>query len=252
MTIKEFLQKQSLDSKVEKKIQFTDMYGIVWIFSDSNNLNNEFWLDLLSSMPCAVHMQNDNQQVVFDLNMKHLYPDATTTVDEVYNLPAKKATREDSPVYQYLEAYSESKPSVLFERQIYFERDNGRDNGCFGRTSVITACPIDYSDAVKGPFSHLFFDEATLRSDNVLIITLRTSARERFVSRDSEHEQPADLSVKCESEASGLAIQILLIILAFFSLKMAMSYAAGSILSVMWGVCCVLAVCATIIYSPNF
>ena len=181
MTIKQFLEKQPLDSDTILRFQFTDRYDVGW---NHNTAKSSLKDRLIENFSC--HLQRDEGEpglYIFNLNLNKIPKNLFTTFFEIYEQPAHKSEGGNVTVREYLNElqkhYSkERQPRVFFRQKIFMKTFNEKDvHGQWRRFATQNAVSLE--EAINGPFSHLFVDNVDAKDDTVFV-DLVTTAEKRL------------------------------------------------------------------------
>ena len=200
MTIKQFLEKQTLNSGAKLRFRFTDQQGINWSYeAPASHLTEKVRLfayfhrnakmvaqgQNILNFPCDLKC-NEGNSYTFDLDLNKIPEDLFTTFSEIYEHPIKNEGKNIT-VQEYLQEMQKrrnkkNQPKIFFRQRIFMSNSDDREN----TYSFITQNAASLDEAVNGPFSNLSVYGVSLRpKDDALVIELATTATEK------EQEQEA-------------------------------------------------------------
>ena len=185
MTIKQFLEKQTLTSSAKLRFQFTDQQGINW---SSEAPASRFEGKLIENFPCDLK-RKENNLFTFNLDLNEIPEGLFTTFSEIYEQAAKKSDEENITVQEYLQELEKgsdegTNPKVFFYQKILIKDSNGREN----IYSFATQNAVSLKEAVNSPLSHLFVDNVDAKDDTVFV-NLVTTAEEITMRIQQEEQQ---------------------------------------------------------------
>lgn len=185
MTIKQFLEKQTLTSSAKLRFQFTDQQGINW---RSEAPASRFEGELIENFPCDLK-RKENNLFTFNLDLNEIPEGLFTTFSEIYEQAAKKSDEENITVQEYLQELEKgsdegTNPKVFFYQKILIKDSNGREN----IYSFATQNAVSLKEAVNSPLSHLFVDNVDAKDDTVFV-NLVTTAEEITMRIQQEEQQ---------------------------------------------------------------
>ena len=174
MTIKQFLEKQTLNSGAKLRFQFTDQQSINW-----SSPASRFEGELIENFPCDLR-RKENNFFTFNLDLNKIPEDLFTTFSEIYELPAKKSDEENITVQEYLQEFEKefdegTNPKVFFYQKILIKDSNGREN----IYSFTTQNAVSLEEAVNGSASHLFVDNVETRDDTIFVNLITTAEKKK-------------------------------------------------------------------------
>lgn len=198
MTIKQFLEKQPLDSDTILRFQFTDRYDVGW---NHNTAKSSLKDRLIENFSCDLQRDEGEPGLyIFNLNLNKIPKNLFTTFFEIYEQPAHKSEGGNVTVREYLNElqkhYSkERQPRVFFRQKIFMKTFNEKDvHGKWRRFATQNAVSLE--EAINGPFSHLFVDNVDAKDDTIFV-DLVTTAEKRL----EELEQQRTYREKAQEEA---------------------------------------------------
>ena len=182
MTIKQFLEKQTLTSSAKLRFQFTDQQSINW-----SSPASRFEGELIENFPCDLK-RKENNLFTFNLDLNEIPEGLFTTFSEIYEQAARKSDEENITVQEYLQELEKgfdegTNPKVFFYQKILIKDSDDREN----TYSFATQNAVSLEEAVNGPFSHLFVDNVETRDDTIFV-NLITTAEKRSEELKQQQE----------------------------------------------------------------
>ena len=201
MTIKQFLEKQTLDSGTKLRFQFTDRYDVGWNFEDTANAKSSLKNRLIDNFSCDLQRDESEPDLyIFNLNLNKIPENLFTTFFEIYEQPSRKSEGGNVTVREYLnelqKRYSEERQPRVFFRQKIFMKDFNEKDTYYNWLRFDTQNSVSLEEAVNGSFSHLFVDNVETR-DDIIWVDLITTAK----NRGEELEQQRTNREKAQEEA---------------------------------------------------
>lgn len=188
MTIKQFLEKQTLNSGAKLRFQFTDRQGVNW---SCEAPASRFEGELIENFLCDLKHKESNL-FTFNLDLNEIPEGLFTTFSEIYEQAAKKSDEENITVQEYLQELEKgfdegTNPKVFFYQKILIKDSNGREN----IYSFATQNAVSLKEAVNGPLSHLFVDNVETRDDTIFVNLVTTAEEINMRIQQEEQQQKA-------------------------------------------------------------
>ena len=226
MTIKQFLEKQTLDSGTKLRFQFTDRYDVGWNYEDTakSSLKNR----LIDNFSCDLQRDESEPDLyIFNLNLNKIPENLFTTFFGIYEQPSHKSEGGNVTVRDYLnelqKRYSEERQPRVFFRQKIFMKDFNEKDTYYNWLRFATQNSVSLEEAVNGSFSHLFVDNVETRDDTIFV-NLITTAENR-----GKAQEEADKKLNVASDIFVVVgIGVSMIIGMWLSWHFSGSYFGGS------------------------